>query len=88
MKHGRPCCVSDVSVMGDNKALAIWFGSYSGEGLILTDVVEGLLRDSGRSELAGPVIVMRVIKLIGEREGPFGEVEMWVSNLEVVAQCE
>ena len=84
MDGDRPCCVSDASVKGDKKAVAVWFGTYEGTGVIITQEVEGLPHDSGRGELAGPLIVLQVLKWVSEIRKDGREISLWLDNLEVV----
>jgi len=80
--------VIDALVIETKKAAVIWCEPYCEEGLILTEVVEVPQRNLGRTELAGPVLVTRIIGWIEERDGPLGVVKMWVDNLDVVTGCE
>ena len=67
MEGERPCCVSEASVQGTKKAVAVWFGTYGGPGLILTQEVDGLPHGSGRGELAGLLLVLRVLRWLKRR---------------------
>ena len=58
---GEPLVYSDASVKDHRKAVAVWFGTREGGGKIYTKVVEGLPHDSGRGELAGPILALRVL---------------------------
>ena len=88
LTRGTPCCASDASVQGNKKAVAVWIGSYQHGGVLLTEEVQGLPHDSGRAELAGPLLVMRVVKWLEERGKQLGHIDMWLDNKEVVVGCE
>ena len=79
--------MSNTSVLGIKKAVAILFESYGREGLILTEVVKGLPHDSGRAKISGPVLAMRAIEWIEESDSLLGEVVTWFENLEVITGC-
>ena len=83
-----PCSVSDASVDGDKKAVAVWFGEYGGRGKIVTKIVEGLPHDSGRGELAGPLLVLQVLQWIMDETGVSMRLRMWTDNIEVVQGCK
>lgn len=87
MSGGRICCASNTSVSGDGKTVAVWLGSYVGEGTMLTEEVLSLPRDSGRAEIAWPITALRAIKWIEDRTGPVEDVDMWVDNMAVVKGC-
>ena len=88
MEGDAPCCYSDASVDEEVKAVAVWFGQKEGEGVMLTHLVEGLPHDSGRGELAGPVLALRALVWMQERGINVGTVTMKMDNMEVVGICE
>ena len=67
--------------------MAVWIGTKEKGGRIFTKEVEGLPHDSGRGELAGPVLAMRALLWIQEEEGTVYDIEMKVDNEEAIGIC-
>ena len=84
---GKPCCFSDASVSGEKKALVVWFGTENRKGKMLTYEVVGLQHDSGRGELAGPVLALRVLYWLQNKIGFVSDMEMKIDNMEVINIC-
>ena len=50
--------------------------------------VGGVTCDSGRAELAGPVLAITVLNDIKEKFGTVGSMVLWCDSAEVVGECE
>ena len=85
MMEGTLVGASDGSVMGDKKAISVWMGDKeTGEGIMISEGVPGYPHDSGRAELAGPIVSLRTLRKIEEKYGVVGEVDMWTDSMETL----
>ena len=85
MLEGTLVGASDGSVMGDKKAILVWMGDKeTGEGVMISEGVPGYPHDSGRAELAGPIVALRTLRRIEERYGVVGNVVMWTDSMETL----
>ena len=88
LKEGTLVYACDASVVGNQKAVAVWFGiKFSEEGVVITSSVQGLSHDLGIAEMMGPVIVMEVLQEIKEESGVEGDVVIWSDSAETVGLC-
>ena len=88
LQGGVPKLYCDASVKGDWKAVAMWLGTEEKGGRIFVKKVEGLPHDSGRGELAGPVLLLRALVWLQIVEKRVYKVEMKLDNMEVVGLCQ
>ena len=57
------------------------------EGVMIAGEVEGAPCDSGRAELAGPVVALTVLRDLEEKFGTKGNMVLWCDSAEVVSKC-
>ena len=79
-------CASDASVRG--KVVVCIRRKYTEDGIMLTIEVRGKPFDSGRAELAGPLMALTVLKEIEEEFGTVGITVLLCESKEIVGECK
>lgn len=85
LKRGTLVGACDGSVKGGAKAVSVWLGDReTEEGIMISEEVEGLPHDSGRAELAGPLIALKILTEIERNYGEVGHVVLWSDSKETI----